>query len=71
MQVPQELLLRVLLGIARPAFRGLKMDDEVLKRHICRKCDFYKEGEDEELECYAYKLSKRLLEEGKIKLEDL
>lgn len=43
--------------------------DEKLREAICKKCDFYKEGEKSE--CYAFKLSRRLLEEGKISLEDL
>ncbi len=45
---------------------------KILREKICRKCDFYKEDEeDSELECYAYKTIKRLLEEKKINLEDI
>ncbi|MFQ5814892.1 MAG: hypothetical protein ACE5G7_00145 [Candidatus Hydrothermarchaeaceae archaeon] len=43
--------------------------DEQLRKAICSKCEFYKE--DEELECYAFKLNKKLIEEGKIRLDDL
>jgi hypothetical protein len=43
--------------------------DEELRKRICKKCDFYKEGE--RLECGAYKISKKLVENGKISLEDL
>ncbi len=42
---------------------------EKLREVICKKCEFYTEGEKSE--CYAFKLSRRLLEEGKISLEDL
>lgn len=44
--------------------------NEQLRRVICSKCEFYKEGE-EELECYAFKLNKKLIEAGKIRLDDL
>lgn len=46
-----------------------KIDDEILREKICKKCEFYKEGE--KLECYAYKLNKRLLEEGKINIDEI
>lgn len=56
--------------------RGLQMSqklsvglEEKLRERICKKCDFYKEGEV--LECYAYKVSKKLVEEGKVDLEEL
>lgn len=42
---------------------------EDLRAVICKKCEFYKEGEN--LECNAFKLSLKLLEAGKITLEDL
>lgn len=45
------------------------INDEILREKICRKCDFYKEGE--KLECYAYKLNKKLLKEGKISLDEI
>lgn len=45
------------------------MSDEEIRKRICTKCDFYKEGE--QLECHAFKVSKRLIEEGKITLDQL
>jgi predicted HTH domain antitoxin len=45
------------------------MIEEELRKRICRKCDFYKE--DETLECYAFKLSKKLIKEGKLRLDEL
>lgn len=45
------------------------VSDSQLRKAICSKCEFYKEGE--ELECYAYKINKRLIEKGKIRLADL
>ncbi len=45
---------------------------KILREKICKKCDFYKEDEEDAgLECYAYKTIKRLLKEGRINLEDL
>ncbi len=43
--------------------------DEQLRKTICLKCEFYKE--DEELECHAFKVHKRFIEEGKLKLDDI
>jgi hypothetical protein len=43
--------------------------DEELRNRICSKCDFYKEGE--KLECGAFKIAKKLVQEGKISLDDL
>lgn len=40
-----------------------------LRERICKKCEFYEEGEA--LECGAFKISKKLVKEGKINLEDL
>lgn len=54
LQVPQELPLRL---------------EEELRERICRKCDFYKEGEV--LECHAFKVSKKLIKEGKLRLDEL
>jgi len=48
----------------------MKNNNKKLREKICRKCEFYK-GDEEELECYAFKLNKKLLKEGKIKIEDL
>ena len=45
------------------------MDDEEIRKRICVKCDFYKEGE--KLQCHAFKVNKRLVEEGRIKLDEL
>ncbi len=43
--------------------------DEQLRKAICSKCEFYTEGE--ELECHAFKVNKNLIQEGKIKMDDL
>jgi hypothetical protein len=48
---------------------GVGMDDEEIRKRICVKCDFYKEGE--ELQCHAFKVSKRLVKEGKVSLDEL
>ncbi len=45
------------------------MEDEELRQKICTKCDFYKEGE--KLQCNAFKVNKKLIEEGKITLDEL
>ncbi len=45
------------------------MDDEEIRKRICTKCDFYKEGE--KLQCNAFKVNKRLVEEGKVRLDEL
>jgi hypothetical protein len=45
------------------------MEDEEIRKRICTKCDFYKD--DEKLQCHAFKVSKRLVEEGKITLDEL
>ena len=37
------------------------LDDADLVRLICSDCPFYKEGEDEELECGAFMLLRHLL----------
>ncbi|NOZ59898.1 MAG: hypothetical protein GXO66_10055 [Euryarchaeota archaeon] len=44
------------------------VEDEVRAR-LCRRCDFYKEGET--LECAAFKVAKRLVEQGKVSLDEL
>ena len=36
------------------------LDDAALVRLICSDCPFYKEGEDEELECGAFMLLRHL-----------
>ncbi|AGK61972.1 hypothetical protein Asulf_02007 [Archaeoglobus sulfaticallidus PM70-1] len=47
---------------------------EVTKREmidgVCKVCDFYKEN-DEQLECGAFKIIKILVEEGKLRMEDI
>lgn len=45
------------------------MKKELVDR-ICRKCEFYSEDE-EDLECQAFKVSRELVEKGKITLDDL
>lgn len=42
---------------------------EEIRARVCTKCDFYKEGE--KLECAAFKQARTLVEQGKIRLEDL
>ncbi len=43
--------------------------DGRLRDRICKKCEFYNEGE--KLECHAFKVSKKLVKEGKVNLDDL
>ena len=45
------------------------MESDELRRRICTKCEFYKEGET--LECHAFKVAKKLVSEGKITLDEL
>ena len=45
----------------RPADPGAELGDADLVRLICSDCPFYKEGEDEELECGAFMLLRHLL----------
>lgn len=40
-----------------------------LRDRICKKCDFYKEGE--KLECHAFKVSRKLVKEGRVNLDEL
>jgi len=42
---------------------------EEIRTRVCTRCDFYKEGE--KLECAAFKGTKKLVEQGKVKLEEL
>lgn len=44
-----------------PAEPGAALGDADLVRLICSDCPFYKEGEDEELECGAFMLLRHLL----------
>lgn len=38
---------------------------------ICTHCDFYTEGEDEELECAGFRILKAMLDEGTISPEEI
>ena len=44
-----------------PSEPGRELTDEELTLLICSDCPFYKEGQDEELECGAYHLLAHLL----------
>ena len=44
-----------------PTDPGAELGDADLVRLICSDCPFYKEGEDEELECGAFRLLRHLL----------
>ena len=44
-----------------PTDPGAELGDADLVRLICSDCPFYKEGEDEELECGAFTLLRHLL----------
>ncbi len=48
----------------------MTLDKDKLTDLICAHCDFYKES-DKDLECGAYKILKRLLEEGTITPEQV
>lgn len=56
-----------------PFLRGeLGMEDaEEFKRLICADCEFFTPGEDEELECGCYHILMRLLNKGRITMEQL
>ncbi|WP_457555112.1 hypothetical protein [Candidatus Pyrohabitans sp.] len=43
--------------------------EEEVRNRLCRRCDFYREGET--LECAAFKVAKRLVEQGRLGLEEL
>ncbi len=45
------------------------MVEERLRTYVCKKCDFYTEGESSE--CYAFKVIKKLVGEGKVTWEEL
>ena len=45
--------------------------EEGLVDLFCRDCDFFKEGEDEDLECGAFRILKHLLLKGIITPEDV
>jgi hypothetical protein len=44
---------------------------EGLTEFICRDCDFYKEGEDEEIACGAFYLIQLLLEKKVVTVENI
>ena len=44
-----------------PSDPDARLGDVDLVRLICSDCPFYKEGEDEELECGAFRLLRHLL----------
>jgi hypothetical protein len=44
-----------------PQQPGAELADADIVRIACSDCPFYKEGEDEELECGAFRLLRRLL----------
>ncbi len=48
----------------------MKLDKESLTELICKHCDFYKESE-KDLECGAYKILKRLLENKVLTPEEI
>jgi len=48
----------------------MSLDKDTLIDLICKHCDFYKDS-DKDLECGAYKILKRLLEEGAITPEQV
>ena len=45
------------------------LGDADLVRLICSDCPFYKEGEDEELECGAFMLLRHLLRRGTVSVQ--
>ena len=45
-------------------------DKELLIELICKHCEFYKES-DKDLECGAFKILKRLLENGVVTPEEV
>lgn len=44
---------------------------EGLTEFVCHDCEFYKEGEDEEIACGAFYLIKLLLEKKVVTVEDI
>ena len=50
---------------------SLALTTEGLTELVCKDCDFYKEGEDEELACSAYNMLSMLLEKKVITVEEL
>jgi len=48
----------------------MALDKESLINLICKHCEFYKES-DKDLECWAYKILKGLLEKGTITPQEI
>lgn len=54
-----------------PVEPGSTLTEEDLTVLICSDCPFYKEGQDEELECGAYHLLAHLLEKKVLTVRDI
>jgi hypothetical protein len=54
-----------------PVEADRELTDEDLTRLICSDCPFYKEGQDEELECGAYHLLVHLLRKKVLTVRDI
>ena len=54
-----------------PADPGAELGDADLVRLICSDCPFYKEGEDEELECGAFMLLRHLLRKKAVTVQSI
>lgn len=52
-----------------PSDPGVQLGDADLVRLICSDCPFYKEGEDEELECGAFMLLRHLLRQKVVSVQ--
>ena len=54
-----------------PRDPGRELTDEELTILICSDCPFYKEGQDEELECGAYNMLVHLLRKKVLSVGDI
>ena len=54
-----------------PLEPGLELTDDELTILICSDCPFYKEGQDEELECGAFNLLSHLLKKKVLTVRDI
>ena len=54
-----------------PTDPGAELGDADLVRLICSDCPFYKEGEDEELECGAFMLLRHLLRKKAVTVQSI
>ena len=52
-----------------PAEPGAAVSDADVVLIACSDCPFYKEGEDEELECGAFRLVRHLLRSGTVSVQ--